>query len=182
MKPQDVLLELQTENDYYMRYFLTDAKPDCLHWRVDAESNTIAILIWHVVRVQDVFYTLHILNESAENQVWFSDAYHTKTGYDPRGIGVNGWGMLSNFTPAEVNAIPPFEASVLLDYYDALHTRIQTYLQETDIDTLLAPALGFEGKQTNWFWVRHPLFDMSRHIGEMLAIEGLYQRAHPEES
>ncbi|MGJ3241070.1 MAG: DinB family protein [Anaerolineae bacterium] len=177
MNAQQALLELLAENDYYLRRFLTDVEEECLHWHADDQSNSIAILIWHVCRVQDVFYTQHILGQEGDNEIWFRDSYHTRTGYDPRGIGVNGWGMLSNYTPAEMRAIPRFPAETLLAYYDTMFHIIEAYLRKTNTQTLFAPAVGYEGQQTNWFWIRHPLFDMTRHIGEMLALEGLWQRA-----
>lgn len=49
-------------------------------------------------------------------------------------------------------------------------------LATTDIPTLSAKAPGYNGQQTNWFWVRHPLFDMTRHVGEMLALKGQWER------
>jgi hypothetical protein len=34
--------------------------------------------------------------------------------------------------------------------------------------------------QTDYFWVRQPLFDLTRHMGEILAIKGLWeQRGSP---
>jgi hypothetical protein len=176
MKPQDVLLQLLDENDNWIHFIVKSLPQACLHWRPDAGANTIGILIWHVARAQDVFYTQHIKNMDAAEEIWFTGGWAEKTVYDPRGIGTHGWGMLTGYTPEDVAAIPIMTVDVLVGYYDEVSTAIREYVSNTPINILQELAPGHEGKQTNWFWIRHPLFDMTRHIGEMMALKGQWER------
>ena len=176
MNPQDVLLQLLDENDYWIRHLLDEASPECLHWQPDSAANSIAVLIWHVARACDVFMTQHILNQSADAEQWQQGGWAEQMGYDPRGIGTNGWGMLTGYSVEEVAAIPRMEATVLRGYYDDASGVIREYLTTTPLETLEENAPGYGGQQPNWVWVRHPLFDMTRHVGEMLALHGLWER------
>lgn len=174
--PQDVLLQLLAENDYYIHDILDNVPTDCLYWQADDNANSIGVLIWHVARACDVFMMQHINNEDAENELWFSKGWAEKADYDPRGIGVLGWGMMTEYTQEDIAAIPQMSTDILKGYYSDVSETIRAYLQNVTVETLEAQADGYEGKQTNWFWVRHPLFDMSRHVGEMMLIRGLWQR------
>ncbi|MCB9451361.1 MAG: DinB family protein [Anaerolineaceae bacterium] len=176
MNPQDVLLQLLDENDRYIRDLLDNAPAACLHWRPDNQGNSIANLIWHVARAQDVFFTQHVGGLDAGQEIWGKGGWAAKSGYSPSGTGTHGWGMLTGYTPEEVAAIPPFTNDILRGYYDAVSATIREYLTMTDMTTLEAHAPGYNGQQTNWFWVRHPLFDMTRHVGEMLALRGQWER------
>ena len=48
--------------------------------------------------------------------------------------------------------------------------------QQVLLELLDEPPIGFEGRQPNYFWVRHPLFDMTRHVGELLAFKAMWDR------
>ncbi len=65
---------------------------------------------------------------------------------------------------------------VLRGYYDGVSGAIRDYLANTSLAVLEEVAPGYGGEQTNWVWVRHPLFDMTRHVGEMLALKGQWER------
>jgi hypothetical protein len=47
---------------------------------------------------------------------------------------------------------------------------------------LFQPSAGFEGKQTNYYWIRHALWDLTRHLGEMMALHSMWKRANPQGS
>lgn len=182
MTPQDVLLQLMTENEWYIHDLLGNTPQECLYWQPDDKANPIGVLIWHVARACDVFLTRHINNQPPSDELWHKNLYADKTGYDPRGIGVLGWGMMTEYTPEQVEAIPQMSAEVLRAYYDDVMSAVRTYLKNTPIEKLEEPSLGYDGKQPNWFWVRHPLFDMARHIGEMHLIKGLWERQNPSDA
>lgn len=179
LTPQQVLLQLLDENDYYIRDLLDNAPPDCLHWQPDSQTNSIAVQVWHVARACDVFLTQHVHDHDATEEIWHTGGWAVASGYDPRGIGTNGWGMLTGYTAEEAAAIPRISAETLRGYYDAVSQAVRTTLQTISLATLETPAPGYGGKQPYWFWLRHPLFDMTRHIGEMLMLRSLWERQQP---
>jgi hypothetical protein len=180
MKPQDVLVELLDENDKWIHYIVDESPEVCLNWRPDDGANSIGILIWHVARAHDVFFIQHVKGLSAAEEVWVQSGWAEKADYDPRGTGTHGWGTLTGYTPDDVARIPTMSKEILVGYYDEVSAMVRDYLSNTSMETLSVMAPGYDGQQTNWFWVRHPLFDMTRHIGEMMALKGQWERQHAE--
>jgi hypothetical protein len=170
------LLDLIEENRRYANIILDDCPEVCLHWLPDPAANSIAVTLWHAARALDVFKTLHIDNLPANQELWFLNGWAAKTGYDPRGVGTHGWGQLTGYTAEEVAAIPRMDISTLLNYTNEVLDMDKAYLETTSDEVLFAQAPGFEGQQTNYFWVRHPLFDMARHMGEALAFKTMWER------
>jgi hypothetical protein len=127
--------------------------------------------------VHDVFLTQHILGEPAEAEIWFASGWSERAGYDPRGIGAYGWGAVTGYTQDEVREIPRMSAGLLLGYFEEMASAIRRYLAATGEEVLDEPSIGFEGRQPNYFWIRHPLFDMTRHVGEMMALKAMWDRA-----
>jgi len=84
--------------------------------------------------------------------------------------------MLTVYSLDEMRQIPKFGKEILRGYYDEMVNVIETYLEKTSEEELAQPAPGFEGKRTKSYWVRHPLFDLTRHMGEMLALKAMWER------
>lgn len=177
MTRKTVLLELLDENTWYIHDVLKEPA-EGLHWTPDGEGNSIAVTIWHSTRGCDVFLTQHVFGKSAAEEVWFASGWDKKAGYDPRGVGTNGWGMVHGYTAEEVKAIPQMSPEVLKGYFDEVTAAVRDYLESTSDEVLDEMAPGFEGKQHNYFWVRHPIFDMTRHVGEVLALKEMWGRMH----
>ncbi|MDX1416839.1 MAG: DinB family protein [Candidatus Promineifilaceae bacterium] len=171
-----VLFELMDTNDWYIHDLLEKGDREMLYWTPDGRGNSISVTIWHAARALDVFLHQHVLGGGAESELWFASGWAERTGYDPRGIGTHGWGMLTGYSEEEVQAVPRFETAVLRGYYDEVLGAVRGYLRETADEALNEMAPGYEGKQTFYFWVRHPIFDLTRHVGEILALKALWER------
>ena len=176
MQGRDLLLDLLDDNTKRVHQLLDETTGECLHWQPDPDANSIAVTLWHASRAFDVFMTQHIKDQSNEKEVWIQSGWAEKSNYDPRGLGTNGWGMLTGYSLDEMRQIPKFGKEILRGYYHEIVTVIQTYVRETNEEELAQPAPGFEGKRTKFYWVRHPLFDLSRHVGEMLALKAMWER------
>lgn len=116
------------------------------------------------------------MGRHAEDEIWIKSGWAIKAGYDPRGVGANGWGAVIGYTIEEVSRIPKMSPNLLLGYFDEVTACIRDYLEKTSEELLQGNSIGFDGKQTNYFWIRHPLFDLTRHVGEMLAIKAMWDR------
>lgn len=178
MEGSQVLLELIQDNAARIHWLVDTCTADCLYWTPDKEANSIAVTIWHTARTFDVFMTQHILNHPVDAEIWYSSGWAEKTGYFPIGIGSYGWGIVSGYSVDEVRRIPKMNAQILIGYFDEVISGITKYLENTPSEVLKATAPGFENKQTNYFWIRQPLFDLTRHMGEILAIQALWARKH----
>lgn len=182
MQGKVLLLDLLDDNTKRVHQLLDEITDECLHWQPDPDANSIAVTLWHVSRVFDVFMTQQIKDENNEREIWIQSGWSRKAGYDPRGLGVNGWGMLTGYSLDEMRQIPRFGKDILRGYYDEMVDVIHTYVKNTSEEELAQPASGFEGKHTKFYWVRHPLFDLTRHVGEMLALKAMWERKQGSDS
>ena len=178
MNANDVLIDLLEDNRRRLHRFLAAISPDCATWRPEPEANSIAITIWHMARMFDVFLTRQAKGDPAEAECWFSLGFAAQTGYDPRGSGQNGWGMLTGYTQEEVAALPPLTQEQVLAYLNTVYDTVKAYLACTPEDKLLTPGAGFEGKYTQYQCLQMPLLDNVRHLGEIYAIKASYDRRH----
>jgi uncharacterized damage-inducible protein DinB len=101
-----------------------------LAYRVDAEANSIAWLVWHLVRVQDD----HVADVAGIEQAWTAEGWAQR--FDlPFPVGSIGYGHSS----AEVGAVRA-DAELLLGYHDAVHARTLRYLDtlaDADLDRVV---------------------------------------------
>jgi hypothetical protein len=176
MNANDVLIDLLEDNRRrFHRTFgaLSDA---CLYWTPAPEANTIAVTVWHMARIFDVFLTRQVNGDPPEAECWFKQGWAGRTGYDPRGIGQNGWGMLTGYTQEEVAALPPLTRAHLLGYLDGVYDVVRAYLAATPTEVLLTPAAGFDGRYSKYQCIQMALMDNVRHLGEIYAIKARWER------
>jgi hypothetical protein len=176
MNTNEVLIDLLEDNRRRLRRLFDTLSEDCLLWKPEPTANSIAITVWHMARMFDVFLTRQAKGEAPEGECWFCHGWAKQTGYDPRGCGQNGWGMLTGYTQAEVAAIPPLTRAQLLGYLDDVYDTVQAYLSDTPEDKLFTPGAGFEGKYTQYQCLQMPLLDNVRHLGEIYAIKSSWER------
>jgi hypothetical protein len=171
-----VLLDLLHDNMRRLHRVVDPMGDDCLQWEPDPGGNTIAVTIWHMGRLFDVFLTRQVQGKEAADEIWFSGGWAERTGYDPRGIGRDGWGSVNDYTREEVAAIPCLSRQELLGYCDAVASRVTAFLSETQAEELLQPGAGFEGQYTRYQLIQMALMDNVRHLGEVLALKAMWER------
>ena len=135
----------------------------------DPESNPLGWNGWHLTRVQDH----EISNLAGREQAWIEDGWHERFGMpaDPDAMGVGD-------SMDQVRAFQSPEASVILDYYDAVYARTQEYLR-----TITPEALDRVLNEPRWdpmptVGVRlvSVMNDCSMHAGEMAYLRGMLER------
>src|SRR2546430_10751074 len=87
-----------------LRRRVKDLDEDTLEWRADDRGNNVRETVWHMARWIDVL-TRFLADTQPSTERWFTDGWAERTGYDPRGIGDDGLGVLSGYTFQEVLAI-----------------------------------------------------------------------------
>ena len=135
----------------------------------DPESNPLGWNAWHLTRVQDH----QISGLAGREQAWIVDGWHERFGMeaDPQNNGV-GHSM------DEVRAFQSPEASVIIEYYDAVYARTQEYLQ-----TITPEALDRVLNEPRWdpmptvgVRIVSVMHDCSMHAGEMAYLKGMLER------
>jgi len=72
MTKKTVLYELLDDNERRIRQMLDEDEHDFLYWSPDQAGNSVAVTIWHVARVHDIFLIQHIHGKSAEAEIWIA--------------------------------------------------------------------------------------------------------------
>ncbi len=101
-----------------------------LAYRPGGESNSIAWLIWHLTRIQDD----HIAGVDDGRQLWTSEGWADRFAL-PLDPSDTGYGHDSDAV-----ALVTAEASMLLDYFEAVHQRTLRFvraLEEDDLDRVV---------------------------------------------
>jgi len=180
MNGNDMLIDLLEDNRRRLQRRLATLDDDCFYWRPEPEANNIAITMWHMARLFDVFLIRQAQGKEATEECWFKCGWAERTGYDPRGIGQNGWGMLTGYTQEEVTAMPVLTREQYVRFLNEVYDTVHHYLEETSTDELLKPAAGFEGRYSKYQCVQMALMDNVRHLGEIFALIAAWERQHTD--
>jgi hypothetical protein len=176
LKGNEVLIDILDDNQRRLMRDLNDITPECLYWQVDEDANSIAVILWHMGRILDVFFHQLTLGLPAIQERWFKGGWASKTGYDPRGIGRDGWGSVNEYSREEVAVMPKFELGLLLEFIDDVYTTLRKFLKDSEMSELSEPAIGFNGKFTKYQVISMALMDNIRHVGEIRLIKSLWER------
>ena len=167
----------QCLEDYRRRVYATTAplSEEEMHWRPDAESNSIAFTVWHTARVED-----RLINVWARgaDEVWVRDGWSERTGIPEGDHGVN-------YTLEQVAALPPITKEQLQEYFDAVREETLPYLRSlTDDDFDVVPddrtpfpefpatVRYFRGRSIGGIF-RQLVGEEDQHLGQVSFIRGL---------
>lgn len=151
---------------------------DALAWQPDAEANNIAVTVWHISRALDLLTVRLLENRPALEEAWFTRHWVERTGYNPRGLGWNGFGNLTGYTQADVSAVPLLSADDLLAYFDQVVDALMTYLRAMPTMELYQPAAGWpqSPQPIAYEVIKNFLMDGIGHVGEIRALKAMWER------
>ncbi len=167
----------QCLEDYRRRVYAATAPltEEEMHWRPDAESNSIAFLIWHTARVEDRL--VNVFARGAE-EVWKRDGWSDRTGIPEGDHGVN-------YTLEQVSALPPITKEDLQEYFDSVREETLPYLRslsDDDLDVVPedrtpfpefpASVRYFSGRSVGGIF-RQLVGEEDQHLGQVSFIRGL---------
>jgi hypothetical protein len=176
MNANDVIIDLLEDTRRRLHRVIDQISAECLYWTPDAEANSIAVTVWHMGRLFDVFLTQQAQGQRAENECWIRLGWAERTGYDPRGIGRAGWGSVNGYTLEEVAAIPRFSKAQLLGYIDDVYDTVKATVNDTPMEELQVPGAGFEGRYSKYQCIQMALMDNARHLGEVFTLKAMWER------
>lgn len=176
MNANDVLIDLLEDNRRRLIRALGDISDDCLFWKPYKEANNILVTVWHMGRILDVFMTQQAKGCASKDECWFRLGWADRTGYDPRGTGLEGWGMLTGYTQDEVALMPRFTREQVLGYLNDVYDGVREFLTITPIEKLLTPGNGFGGEYSQYQCIQMALMDNVRHLGEIYSLKTGWNR------
>ena len=127
----DLLLELFGRLPELVAEAVRDLTQEQLREAPQPGANTVGWLVWHLTRIQDD----HVAEVMGEEQIWTQGQWAVRCGLEPDPTDT-GYGH----GPDEVAAVRPDGWRTLVDYYDAVALRTQTFLRglsEADLDRVV---------------------------------------------
>jgi uncharacterized damage-inducible protein DinB len=170
MDCKDLILDGLGRIEEHMRTYLHGLSPEQLVFRPHAEANSIGWLAWHLTRVQDD----HLADLAGRPQAWMDEQWHARFGR-PADANDTGFGH----TSAQVAALQPSSAQLLIDYYAAVHARSAEYVRSLtceDLDRELDEP--WDPPVTVGVRLISVLDDCMQHGGQMAYIRGLIEARH----
>jgi hypothetical protein len=141
---------------------------DQLGFRIDPEANTIAWLVWHLTRIQDD----HVADAAGTEQVWTSEGWFERFGL-PFKAHATGYGQGCD----DVAAVRVDSAGLLQGYYDAVHAKTITYveqLKDADLDRVVDDS--WDPPVTLGVRLISVLSDDLQHAGQAALVRGCEER------
>jgi len=148
-----------------------------LTWQPDPSGNSIGITVWHICRGLDMLKVRFLEQRPAEAEQWHTQGWARQSGYDPRGIGTGGLGILSGYSREEVAAIPVLSAEELLTYLDQVSGALRQCLLSLVEGELAQPTTFVGERLTAYEVIKEILLGCAGHLGEIEALKALQTRA-----
>lgn len=127
MLPSDLLTDAFNRIPGSVTSVLDGLGPDELNRRPGGSGNSIAWLIWHLIRVQDD----HLADASGQEQVWTADGFVDRFGFT-LDAGDTGYGH----NPRQVSAVRVESGELLGEYQQAVAARTLEFVQSLDAGDL----------------------------------------------
>jgi uncharacterized damage-inducible protein DinB len=167
MAPADILIDGFGRVNESVTAVLDGLDEEQLSARPAADANSIAWLIWHLVRVQDD----HVAEVAGHEQVWNADGFAQRFAlpFDPSETGYG-------FSAQQVGQVRATAAD-LSAYADAVHARTVSYLGTIDADDLdRVVDERWDPPVTLGVRLVSVLDDDAQHVGQAAYVRGLLTR------
>lgn len=139
--------------------------PAQLSWAPAPGANSVGWLVWHLTRVQDD----HLAPLLGEGQLWVEQGWAARFGL-PEATTETGYAH----RPAQVAAVRPESAQVLVDYYAVVHQRTLAFLRTLDDDALdRVVDEAWDPPVTLGVRLASVVNDDTQHVGQAAYVRGL---------
>ncbi len=138
-----------------------------LAYRPDAESNSIAWLVWHLTRIQDD----RVAGLDSREQVWTVQGWSDRFGLplDPLDTGYG-------HDPTTVAAVIA-DAPSLLGYFEDVHDQTLGFVRSlTDVDLARVVDRTWDPPETVSTRLVSVIVDDLQHVGQAAYVRGITQR------
>ncbi len=165
MHSKDLLIEAFDRLPELGRSAVDGLSPEQLRTPPAEGANTVAWLVWHLTRIQDGY----LAELTGQDQVYVTGDRAGEFGLKPDPDD-NGYGH----TAAQVQAVRPGSAQVLVDYYQAVHERTLSYLAgltDGDLDRVVDES--WDPPVTLGVRLVSILNDDTQHVGQAAYVRGL---------
>ena len=140
-----------------------DLTPEELAWRAGPEANPIGWILWHMLRVEDMWFQFFI---QRRNEIWERESWHEKFGLPTRD---NGFGHTSE----QVAGFPALDLQELLRYGEAVRRATLEYLETLSPEDYDAVPREQRPEMTVGAIFRQIVGELYQHQGHIAYLKGL---------
>ena len=145
---------------------LGDLTPQEAVWRAGPEANPIVWILWHMLRVEDMWFQFFIQRKS---ELWERDGWNEKFGLPTRD---NGFGH----TAEQVADFPALDIPELVAYGDAVRAGTLEYLRGVTAEDMALVPREARPEMSVAAIFRQVIGEVYQHQGHIAYLKGL-QRA-----
>jgi uncharacterized damage-inducible protein DinB len=169
MKINDFILNSLSENKNYIDDAIKKLSADELAFRPKPHSNSIAFLMWHLARVEDMWIN-RVLRST--NEIYEADGWYKKFGLEPRDSGFG-------YDVKKLEAWPVPKLDLLQAYAAAVRTKTQEFLGVLNEKSLDEPKDFGWSKGTAGSALSHLVSEVGEHAGQIGYIKGIIKGIEP---
>ncbi len=137
--------------------------PEELTWRAGPEANPIGWILWHMLRVEDMWFQFFIQRKL---EIWERDGWNEKFGLPTRD---NGFGH----TQEQVAQFPALDLAELLRYGAAVRAGTLEYLQDLTADDYAMVPREQRPEMSVGAICRQIVGELYQHQGHIAYLRGL---------
>jgi len=163
MKATDLILMSLEETKGYIEGALKGLTPEELAWTPKPHSNSIAFLLWHLARVEDIWINRLIQGGK--------DFYETDGWYKKFGTPAEDSGM--GFDVAKLKAWPVPKLELLKDYAAAVRKNTISFVRSLNEKQLAEEKDYHFFKNTVGWALCHLITEVGEHSGQIGYIKGM---------
>ena len=153
---------LEKENGFLLEA-LDGLGPEELAWQPAADANSIGWILWHMVRVEDMWVQFFA---QFQTELWETEGWHEKFGLPTRD---NGFGH----TAEQVNNFPALDLSEFLRYRAAVRQATLAYLDTLTPEEMERVPRERRPEMSLGAMFRQIIGEMYQHVGHIAYLRGL---------
>ena len=140
-----------------------DLTPDELGWRAGPEANPMGWILWHMIRVEDMWFQFFVQRKT---EIWERDGWNETFGLPTRD---NGFGH----TQEQVADFPVLDLQALLRYGEAVRQATLEYLQTLGPDDYAVVPREQRPEMSVGAIFRQIIGEVYQHQGHIAYLKGL---------
>ena len=147
----------------YLMDALGDLTPEEMMWRAGPEANSIGWILWHMTRVEDMWFQFFIRRET---EIWARDGWDEKFGLPARD---NGFGH----TLEQVAEFPAYNLADMLKYGTEVRAATLKYLKTVTAEQMDVVPREARPEMSIGSIFRQVVGEMYQHQGHIAYLKGL---------
>ena len=151
-----------TEREYLIDA-LGDLTSDELMWRAGPEANPIGWILWHMTRIEDMWFQFFIQRQT---EIWERDGWNEKFGLPTRDNGFQ-------HTLEQVADFPAYDLSEMMRYGEAVRSDTLAYLKTVSSEQMDDVPREARPEMSVGRIFRQVIGEIYQHQGHIAYLKGL---------